>query len=171
MKPWVDHGGTVAKKAVDLGGQGRPPRIVFIDDEPVAGEVVEFFIQQSVRDVTLLRFENRDTAWGELQRADPDLLITDLNNDNIPGRTEYLGMSGWKLLGLLRRRKVKYPVLVVSGCLSMPKRESVAREFAGPELNVSFMTKPFTGEFFQQEVSRLLNGGEHCGRRFPKGKL
>jgi DNA-binding NtrC family response regulator len=149
------------------GKQGRPSRIVMIEDEPEVGKILEQMIQMEFRTVTLLRFQNRDTAWQELRRADPDLLITDMNNDNIPGRHEYLGMCGWILLPLLAKREVHYPILVVSGCFSIPGAESRARRCAGPRLNVTFLTKPFTADLFNKHVVQLLRPGGEFGRRLP----
>jgi CheY-like chemotaxis protein len=140
-------------------GSVRTPRIVLIDDEQFIREYVEGLIAQLFPKVTILSFESRNTAWLELQRADPDLLITDMNNDNVPGRTRSFGMSGWELLPLLARRGVKYPILVVSGSFLMAGVESRARHCAGPELHVSFLTKPFTEEHFQRQVACLLGGG------------
>ena len=156
---------------VNPGGPVRSPRIVIVDDEEFVGEMMELLVKGHFQEVTVLRFQNRDTAWQELQRAEPVLLITDMNNHNIPGRTEYMGMSGWKLLPLLAERAVRYPILVVSGSFLLPGIESEARARAGRDLNITFMSKPFTAEFFQSEVRRILGGGGGCGRRFPKGWL
>lgn len=160
----------LAKGIAALGEQARPRRIVFIDDEPWIGEMVEDLIHRQFSAVTILRFENRDAAWRELLRADPDLLITDMNSDNVPGRCEYLGMSGWEMLPLLAEREVRYPILVVSGSFLMPGVESRARKCAGPKLDVTLLTKPFSADFFRQELNRLLNGGDNGGRRFPAGE-
>jgi DNA-binding NtrC family response regulator len=161
--------GAVAPSSLDSGGQGRSSRIVMIEDEPEVGELLEQMIHMQFSTVTILRFQNRDTAWQELLRADPDLLITDMNNDNIPGRQEYLGMSGWTLLPLLAKREVHYPIFVVSGSFAIPGVESHARRCAGPGLNVTFLTKPFTAGFFNKHVAQLLRSGGECGRRLPTG--
>src|SRR5688572_17472542 len=100
--------GGVSESAAMPDQTRRPPRIVIVDDEELIGEIIEWLVKEELVDVTVLRFQNRDTAWEELQRADPDLLITDMNNDNIPGRTEYMGMSGWELLPRLVARRVAY---------------------------------------------------------------
>jgi CheY-like chemotaxis protein len=165
---WVNDRG-LRPETAGHSGPVRAPRIVFIDDEPWFGEFGELLIARLFPEVTILAFRNRDTAWRELQRADPDLLITDMNNDNVPGRTEPFGMSGWELLPLLAQREVKYPILVVSGSFAMPGVESRARQCASPKLDVSFLTKPFTEEHFQREVTCLLGGGG-LGQRLPKGK-
>jgi CheY-like chemotaxis protein len=119
--------------------------------------------------VTILRFQHRDTAWQELLRVAPDLLITDMNNNNVPGCADYMGMSGWKMLPLLAKREVTYPILVMSGSFSMPGVESRARECAGPKLDATFLAKPFTTVFFKQELVRLLSPSGTAGRRLPVG--
>jgi CheY-like chemotaxis protein len=148
---------------------GRLPRVVVVDDEPWLAEMIELLIQEAFSEVTILTFQNRDTAWQELLRADPDLLITDMNNHNVPGRPEYMGMSGWELLPRLAERAVKYPILVASGSFGMAGWEGRARAAAGRSLNITFMSKPFTMAFFVSEVRRMMRGGGVCGRRFPKG--
>ena len=162
--------GPTPKPAPQPCDSRRPPRIVLIDDESFIVEAVGLILAQHLPEANLLAFRNRDTGWQELLRRDPDLLITDMNNHNVPGRTEYLGMSGWDLLLLLTQRGVKYPILVVSGSFLLPGIEGRAWALAGPNLNISFLTKPFEVEFFQLEVKRLLYGGDVGGRRFPKGK-
>jgi len=147
-------------------GNVRPIRIVHIDDEPWFGELMEEIIKDTIHGAVMIKFQNSDEAWTELQKADPDLLITDMNNTNIPGRNIDMGMDGWKLLPLLVERKVKYPVLVVSGSFSIFGMEAKARKCAGPDLNVSFMTKPFPIEFFQDEIMRMLLWKRRAGRRF-----
>ena len=136
------------------------PRIVFIDDEEWLQEMVELALRGYFKDFSLLKFRNRNDAWQELLRANPDLLITDLRNDNVPtlpGSTkEDLGMSGFDLLRLLAARQVKYPVLVISGCLSVSGMEGLAKKCAGSNLNVSYLTKPFTKELFYQGLFKCL---------------
>jgi DNA-binding NarL/FixJ family response regulator len=101
--------------------KAAPARIVLVDDEDCYTEVVEMAIHQRFKNVIVHTFHNRDEAWQALLRSDPDLLITDMNNDNVPAqlRRPYMGMSGWKMLPLLAERKVKYPILVVSGSFLM----------------------------------------------------
>ena len=82
----------------------RPPRIVVVDDEETTLMLYETIMRRFFRNAAFRAFQNRDEAWQELLRSDPDLLITDMNNDNVPGRTQYLGMSGWKMLPLLATR-------------------------------------------------------------------
>ena len=143
----------------------KKPRIVFIDDEEWLQELVEPVIRNYFNGVSLLKFRNRDEAWQDLLKADPDLLITDLRNDNVPtlprSIKENLGMSGFEMLRLLAARQVKYPVLVVSGCLSVSGMEGLAKKCAGPNLNVSYLTKPFTTELFYQGLFKCLGPSFH----------
>jgi CheY-like chemotaxis protein len=143
------------------------PRIVLIDDEEWLQDMVELAIRGYFKDFSLFKFRNRNEGWQELLRADPDLLITDLRNDNvptIPGSTkEDLGMSGFDLLGLLAARQVKYPVLVISGSLSISGMEGLAKKCAGPNLKVSYLTKPFTTELFYQGLLKCLGPNSHSG--------
>ena len=111
-------------------GNARPIRIVHIDDEPYIGELMEEIIKHTFHEAVVIKFQNSDEAWTELQKSDPDLLITDMNNTNIPGRNIYMGMGGWKLLPMLAKKKVKYPVLVVSGSFSLFGMEAKARKCA-----------------------------------------
>ncbi len=125
-------------------------------------ELMEVMLEHLFVKVKVLAFQNRDRAWKELLRADPDLLITDMNNQNMPGPPEYSGMSGWELLPLLARRKVKYPILVVSGSVSKPGEKRRARKCAAPNLNITFLAKPSVIEEFQREVKRLLSDDGMC---------
>ena len=135
------------------------PRIILVDDEEWYQAMVEPIIRDYFEELTLLKFRNRDEAWLELLKSDPDLLITDMRNDNIPSTSELkesLGMSGFELLKLLAVRRVRYPILVVSGSFSMSGLEGLAKKCAGPNLNVTYLTKPFTKELFYQGLLKCL---------------
>src|ERR1035437_7445308 len=112
-------------------------RIIIVDDEPIMLDMIETLLRDWRHEVTVLRFQNRDKAWQELLRCDPDLLITDMRSDNVPGRSGDYGMSGFELLKLLAERLVKYPVLVASGSFSISGCEGLAKQCAGPHMNVS----------------------------------
>jgi CheY-like chemotaxis protein len=136
------------------------PRIVLVDDEEFTHEMVDLALRESLTDYTLVKFLNRDEAWQELLREPPDLLITDMLSTNVPGRTEYFGMSGGELLQRLAERRVNYPILVVSGSFSISGWEAYAKHFARPHLNVSFLTKPYTMDLFRLAVRNCLGSGE-----------
>ena len=135
------------------------PRIVLVDDEESTHEMVDLVLRESLTDYTLVKFLNRDEAWQELLRQEPDLLITDMLSTNVPGRTEYFGMSGGELLQRLAERRVSYPILVVSGSFSISGWEAYAKQFARPHLNVSFLTKPYSMDLFQLAVRKCLGLG------------
>ena len=139
-------------------------RVVIVDDEDFSLDLMETFVRDWFKEATILRYQSRDEAWQELLRRDPDLLITDMRSDNVPGRSGDYGMSGFELLKLLAERLVKYPVLVASGSFSMSGCEGLARQCAGPDLNVVFQTKPFTRELFHQALRKCLGPGDsHFG--------
>jgi CheY-like chemotaxis protein len=138
-------------------------RVVIVDDEEIILDLMETFVRDWSKEATILRYQNRDEAWQELQRRDPDLFITDIRSDNVPGRSGDYGMSGFALLKLLAERLVKYPILVASGSFSMSGCEGLAKRCAGPHLNVSYLTKPFTIELFHQALRKCLGPGDHEG--------
>jgi CheY-like chemotaxis protein len=140
------------------------PRIIIVDDEDIMLDMMEALVRDWCHEVAVLRFQNRDEAWQELLRCDPDLLITDMRSDNVPGRSGDYGMSGFELLKLLAERLVKYPVLVASGSFSISGCEGLAKKCAGPHLNVSFLTKPFTKELFLQALRQCLGPSGETGR-------
>jgi hypothetical protein len=131
-------------QSLDLTKVVRAFRIVHLDDESWISNMLGSYVRRKFKNVLLLTFANGDEAWQELLREDPDLLITDLMNDNVPGKRDSSGKSGFELLALLAERNVKYPILVVSGSLAKEGVEAKARQIAGSTLNISFVQKPFT---------------------------
>jgi len=142
----------------------RQFRIIHIDDEECLLKLIGRVIRanQAFKGVTVQTFQNRDEALRELLQNAPDLLITDLRSDNVPGRTEHFGMSGFELLSLLAQRDVKYPILVFSGSLSQKDHESYARQCAGHNLKVSFLQKPATPEQLYSELCKHLGPDNNC---------
>lgn len=129
-------------------------RIVLVDYEDYTRELVDLLPRESLTEYTLVKSLNRDEAWREFLRKQSDLLITDMPSTNVPGRTEYFGMSGGEWLQRLAQRRVTFPILVVSGTFSVSCREGYAKQCAGPELNVSFLTKPYTMDLFWLAVRK-----------------
>ena len=145
--------------ALTLAQEEKYFRIIHVDDEDWLLEIVRLTIRSNAafKNVSVQEFQNRDEAWRELLRADPDLLITDLRSDNVPIPRQSFGMSGLEMLSLLAKKKVKYPILVYSGSLAIEGYEGTARQAAGSNLNVSFLTKPATQEQLCSELSKHLN--------------
>jgi CheY-like chemotaxis protein len=123
----------------------RPPRIVVVDDEPIILNHLENMIRKCFKDATVLKFNDGDQVWQELLRTEPDLLITDMVRP---------GLSGWKMLPLLAAKKVTFPIIVMSGSAN----EKDVRKCAGPELNFSFLAKPFSQTGLHQELLKHLAG-------------
>jgi CheY-like chemotaxis protein len=135
----------------------QKPRIVFVDDEDWIHPLVEKLIREWCVNATLLKFTNRDEAWNELLKHDPDLLITDMKSDNIPGRTENFGINGFEMLRRLAARKVQYPILAVSGCFSVSGWEGYAKQCANQSLRVHYLTKPFDAALFHTALNKCFD--------------
>ena len=133
-------------------GNKRPPKILVVDDSPEVGRFVKLFVRHWRADALVIYRSKGEAAWRECLRDKPDLLITDIYRD---------GMSGYEMLRLLARWKVRFPVLVISGGAT----EEDVRMCAGPELKLSFLAKPFTADQIAKELCRHLEGGEK-GRLF-----
>ena len=136
-------GGTVfTLRAREKSLKARSRQIVVVDDEPRVLEMLERAIRDWLKDVHVLTFQDSDNAWQELSRTDPDFFITDCN---LPG------LECEQFFSSLAMRKVKYPILVLSesdeGFLKL--KECLLR---CPDLNVTFLRKPFTVERFNQEL-------------------
>jgi CheY-like chemotaxis protein len=116
-----------------------PSRVVLVDDDDCFLEIVGGLIRDWLKDLTLLSFQDGETAWQELLRTDPDLLITDIAHP---------GINGLEMLSLLAERKVKYPILVTSG---NPLEKEVFR-CAGPDLKVSFLQKSYSADEFCRQL-------------------
>ncbi len=106
----------IKRLIVDRAGGAQPmsaaptcPHIVLADDENFVHEMVDLMLQETLSACTLAKSLDRDEAWTGLLREQPNLLITDRLSTNVPGRTEYFGMSGGELLQRLAERRVSYP--------------------------------------------------------------
>ncbi len=84
------------------------PRIILVNDDSNALQLMELLILNWFDGATILTFQSGEEARQELEREDPDLLITDLGRENDP-------MDGWAMIPLLVEKRVKYPIIVASG--------------------------------------------------------
>lgn len=105
------------------------PRIVIVNDWPEPIQLLESLIRDWFEGATILTFQKGDEAWQELQREDPNILITDMM------RQEDDSMDGWTMIPLLAEKNVKYPIVVVSG---LP--ENAAKNYAekGKPISATF---------------------------------
>jgi DNA-binding NtrC family response regulator len=132
------------------------PRIVILDDEPTACDAIRMMLQLALPNAEILTFTNVEAALEELEREDPDLFTMDF---------QHPGMKGDKLLQLLAKRKVKYPVFVISAWGGMIEQELLKPVAQG--LNVTLLPKPFTHEQLRLLLSKHLDPGK--GLKLPKG--
>ena len=126
------------------------PRIVLVNDWPEPTKFLKRLICEWFEGVTLLTFQNGADAWQELQREAPDLLITDLWRENDP-------LDGWAMIPLLAEKKVKYPVLVVSG---YPQSAAKLLQQAGQTLDITALAIPFENEELLKVLEACLEKGK-----------
>lgn len=132
--------------------------IVHVDDEQWLLDMVRTVIQKNkaYTNVAIKSFQNRNDALEELRKSEADLLITDLRNDNAPGRKEDFGISGFEMLSDLAQRRVRYPILIFSGSLSESGVAAFLRKIAESGLNFSVLQKPAKLEQLSVELSKYL---------------
>ncbi len=134
-----------------------PPRIVLITDETWHLRWYEALIIELFGEATVLKFEDAREASQELLRADPDLFIMDLNR---------LGLDHFEMLRLLAERQVKYPILIAYPLFV--DVEKPARECAGPNLDVTFWSKPGLPEELRRKLLKLIDQSDNPQRRILK---
>ena len=117
-----------------------PLRIVLVDDEEVMVQIIECMIRAKY-DVAVKSFTSSLSAWEELERTAPDMLIV---GGVMPPP------CGEEIVRRLMARNVSYPILVVSGYLSA---DDVLSWFpAAP--NISFLQKPFDPGQLHAEIEK-----------------
>ena len=147
----------------------RPkPRIVWVDDDAEFVQMVESVI---CNEFTVLKFQNGEQAWRELQQQDPDILVTDILRPND-------AMDGWVMIPLLAEKKVTYPIVVVSAYREFSAEfeneifKADAAKFrsflqqARRTLNIRALAKPFENE----ELLKLLNACLETGKTPRKAR-
>ena len=140
------------ERVADLTLQTRPLRIVILDDEPFVCDAIRVMLHFDLPNAEILTFTNAEAALEELEREDPDLFTTDF---------EHPGTRGDELLQILAKRKVKYPVFVISAYAP----EDVLL-YAGPDLNVTLLRKPVTMEQLRALLLKHLGPARTPGGRF-----
>ena len=81
--------------ALAKGVQRPKPRIVWVDDD---AEILQLLESILCNEFTILKFQSGEQAWQELQRQDPDILVTDILRTND-------SMDGWVMIPLWTARK------------------------------------------------------------------
>ena len=120
----------------------RKPRIILVDDEKHMLQLFELYIREWFKEVDLVLFQNGDTAWEELNRQAPDLLITDWYHP---------GLDGGEMVRKLAQTQSRIPVLMISAC-----DWEYVREFADSGIKVVFLQKPFSSEQLWRALNELI---------------
>ena len=81
-------------------------RVIIAEDDECLSNLYALVIEKYFTLVQIQKFTNGDDVWRELSKANPDLLITDV---------QHSGMEAWEMLELLAAAKVTYPILLISG--------------------------------------------------------
>lgn len=105
-----------------------PKRILVVDDEDIIREVIASKISKSLG-YEVSQANNGKGALAEIDRAMPDLVVTDIKMPE---------MSGIELLSEIRKRRATVPVIILTGYGTM--EDAIAAIRLGAK---SFIKKPF----------------------------
>jgi DNA-binding NtrC family response regulator len=130
---------------LQLKPPGTSAKIMLVDDEKDFMDLVECLLRRHFTNVRVLKFQDGEQAWQELVWQEPDLLISDLMR---------AGVDGVELLRRLAQRRVKFPVVILSG--NVPQGNQAIRRCAGPDLRLTLLSKPFDAINLLTVVERLL---------------
>lgn len=124
--------------ALELGIRKKLPRIILVDDDSSYLDLLEDVICKNFSDAIVLKFVEGEQAWLELLKTPPDFLITDLER---PGK-----MNGWEMISLLAERKMKFPIMLLTGSTKGEELHQKATLALNGEDNI-LMGKILAGEF------------------------
>src|SRR5689334_7329053 len=120
-------------------------RILVVEDDTVLAAALTRALSQAAYTVDLA--ENGADANGALDSAEYDLVVLDLALPRV---------DGLAVLGRLRDRRVRVPVLVLSA------RDSLDDRVKGLDAGADdYMTKPFDLPEFEARVRALMRRGQH----------
>ncbi len=125
----------------------RKLKVFIVEDELLNIELYHSLLATLSDRFQICAFRDGDSAWEELSKADPDILITDMLHP---------GLDGWELLELLAAEKVSYPILVISG-------DHQGVDFlksCHPNLSLHFLGKPFQLSALHRHLVSLLERGD-----------
>jgi CheY-like chemotaxis protein len=151
-----------ARKDADRSLKTRSPIIVHLDDEDLVREVAAAIIKTVFPNAIIRGFSVGEEAWQELQKSDPDLLISDRN---------HLGMDTCEMLRRMVDKRQQYPVLFVSG-MAPADFEQYDRDCAGPRRSVTYFSKFYTPEQLKDYLLTHLGPSDNAKRqatRLPPG--
>jgi len=132
---------------ISLARADRTARIVLLDEEPAARDLVRTMLSLWFRDYLLIECTTGDEAWREITRRAPDLLITDYG---------HTGYSFEELLLRFYRSRPRFPILLsslyVGACPELQQRL-----LAFPGYSITLLNKPFPPETLKSQVLNSLN--------------
>jgi len=132
---------------ISLARSDRNARIILLDDESTARDLIRALLPLWFRDYQLIEFATGDEALREITRRAPDLLITDYGHS---------GCSCEELLHRFYRCRSKFPILVsslyVGACPELQQRL-----LAFPGYNIALLNKPFSPEALKSQVLKCLS--------------
>ena len=122
-------------------GNGRPPKVMIVEDEPGLAEVLAINLQASGYEALVVH--DGLEALYVLDRETPSAILLDLHLPQI---------SGFRLIQLLKQRTdvASIPVIVITA-LSFQEAEEAVR--AGAD---DFLTKPFSPDEVVERVNRVV---------------
>jgi DNA-binding NtrC family response regulator len=131
---------------ISLARPNRTARIVLLDDDSAARDLVRTMLPLWFRDYLLIECTTGDEAWREITRHTPDLLITDYG---------HTGYSFEELLHRFYRSRSKFPILLsslyVGACPELQQRLLFF-----PGYSITPLNKPFRPEALKFQVLKAL---------------
>jgi len=131
---------------ISLARPDRTARIVLLDDDSAARDLVRTMLPLWFRDYLLIECTTGDEAWREITRHTPDLFITDYG---------HMGYSFEELLHRFYRSRSKFPILLsslyVGACPELQHRL-----LAFPGYSITPLNKPFPPESLKSQVLNAL---------------
>jgi two-component system response regulator YesN len=118
-------------------------KVLWLEDEVVARDIIKSFIEATEWNgrLDVEWVEDGDEAWRRLTARQPDIFITDLAHP---------GLGGEQLLTMIAAEKMKFPILVMTGCAVSDGLKNIFFD-----LNVTLMTKPFRPEDLHSALTSL----------------
>jgi len=118
------------------------PRIVILEDEKLLVQLFEFCLHEWFAKFELLKFRSGDSAWEELSRTKPSLLIMD---------SAHPGLSGSDILARLAASQAGFPILLTSEFF-----EEHLQIFVDHGLKLGYLPKPFSIQEFWDALHKLV---------------
>lgn len=119
--------------------------IIIAEDDQLLNSLLNDFIESEFPEITIFLAYNGIEALNQLSRRIPSLMIL---NMMMPG------LTGAEVLKRLATRRVRFPILVISG--SVRSKEEVIKLSGYPEKYLSYLRKPFSLDVLAGTIRGLL---------------